>query len=359
MCFGMWKRIFILSFLVVFRGDLFCSIIEVIPPNHDHVQKIFKNSYSSPPTLLPHNNLSFWNCLQYALQQRGFSVRATELADVPKKISNMDKILPWKTLKKDVHKILVFNLPYYLHSQQIFNLPKEKLILFMLEPPNICPDQYRIEKMKKHFDKIYTFDPSLVDNKQIFQFFYPVLNKPGKKNTPFQERKLVCMIAANKTSSFTNELYSKRKEAISFFEDQEPGVFDLYGYGWEKENLKNYKGCSIDKIETLSRYRFSICYENIHSIRGYITEKIFDCFEAGCVPIYWGASDIEIYIPKECFIDKRRFSSYEKLLEHLQNITEEELESHLRAISSFLKSKKAQRFSPESFIKLIVDAACS
>jgi hypothetical protein len=39
------------------------------------------------------------------------------------------------------------------------------------------------------------------------------------------------------------------------------------------------------KKNTLEKYKFSICYENARDIPGYITEKIFDCFFAGCVPI--------------------------------------------------------------------------
>jgi hypothetical protein len=63
----------------------------------------------------------------------------------------------------------------------------------------------------------------------------------------------------------------------------------------------------------LEKYKFSICYENARDTPGYITEKIFDCFFAGCVPIYWGANNITDHIPKECFIDKRDFEDYKVL----------------------------------------------
>ena len=48
---------------------------------------------------------------------------------------------------------------------------------------------------------------------------------------------------------------------------------------------------------------FAICYENARDIPGYITEKIFDCFFAGCVPIYWGgAPNVTDHIPANTFI---------------------------------------------------------
>ncbi len=40
---------------------------------------------------------------------------------------------------------------------------------------------------------------------------------------------------------------------------------------------------------------------------GYITEKIWDSFKARSIPIYWGASNIEEYIPINTFIDFRKF----------------------------------------------------
>ena len=47
----------------------------------------------------------------------------------------------------------------------------------------------------------------------------------------------------------------------------------------------------------------------------------FDAFVAGNIPIYWGADDIEDYIPKNCFIDRRNFSNHEKLYKkYLQRI---------------------------------------
>ena len=43
-----------------------------------------------------------------------------------------------------------------------------------------------------------------------------------------------------------------------------------------------------NKIQYLSRFRFSICPENSNA-PGYVTEKLFEAFLAGAVPIYWGA----------------------------------------------------------------------
>lgn len=43
-----------------------------------------------------------------------------------------------------------------------------------------------------------------------------------------------------------------------------------------------------DKMAYLRGFRFNICPENVNA-NGYVTEKLFQCIEAGCIPIYWGA----------------------------------------------------------------------
>jgi hypothetical protein len=70
-----------------------------------------------------------------------------------------------------------------------------------------------------------------------------------------------------------------------------------------------YRGRAGSKPAVLGAHKFAICFEN-SILQGWITEKIFDCFFAGAVPVYWGAPDIEQYIPKHCFVDMREFKGY-------------------------------------------------
>ncbi|MWV63070.1 alpha-1,3-fucosyltransferase [Helicobacter saguini] len=48
-----------------------------------------------------------------------------------------------------------------------------------------------------------------------------------------------------------------------------------------------------NKIEWLKDYKFNLCFEN-SSYPGYLTEKLFDAFAAGCVPIYWGDTSLRL-----------------------------------------------------------------
>lgn len=43
-----------------------------------------------------------------------------------------------------------------------------------------------------------------------------------------------------------------------------------------------------DKMKFIAEYKFNICPENSNCL-GYVTEKLFQAVDAGCVPVYWGS----------------------------------------------------------------------
>jgi hypothetical protein len=164
----------------------------------------------------------------------------------------------------------------------------------------------------------------------------------------FEKRKLITLIAKNQDSDYKHELYSERRKAAYYFSQNEKD-FDLYGSNWERENLVSFKGKAFSKIDTMKNYKFYLCYENNSDLDGYITEKIFDCFQAGAIPIYLGAPNIVEEIPRNCFIDRRLFSSYEELHQFLLAITEEQFENYLDNIRKFLQSPQAKKYTLNSF----------
>lgn len=259
------------------------------------------------------------------------------------------KIGPWE---KNEEKIWIF---WNLGPQAQFeNRPKEKMVLFAWEPPTTQGEMYKKEVLAQ-FGKVFTWDDDLVDGKQFFKFYYPVLRQRGEV-VPFEKKKFCTMIARRLSSSHPKQLYKERENTIRFFEKKK-GEFDLYGMYWEKRKFKNWRGAIDDKMEVLKNYKFSICYENMKDVKGYITEKIFDCFGAGVVPIYWGASNVTDYIPGDCFIDRRQFKDHDEMYRFLKKMTREEYEGYLKRAEVFLKSEKAKLFTAEhlaqNFLKII------
>ncbi len=312
-----------------------------------------------------------------------------KLFDLSDKIINRDNCMyPFYMLKENFKKYgidlstqdinSINQSKIVIYNEMPKDLPEdiEKSYLLIFESELIRPDNWNIEN-HKYFRKIFTWNDDFVDNKKYFKFnFAQNISKVINKDLSKKE-KLCTLIAGNKKNNHPLELYSKRDEAIRWFENNHPEDFDLFGIGWDKYNSSNkyinfilnksnlatflspkypsYKGKVDNKKETLEKYRFAICYENARDISGYITEKIFDCFFAGCIPVYWGANNITKYVPQECFIDKRDYKTYEELYDYISNLSDEEYMRYLKNIEHFLNSDKIYPFSSEYFVKVIIE----
>lgn len=248
---------------------------------------------------------------------------------------------------EEVDKIVFFNItPKVCKSYDLSRLPKEKMVLFMWEPKTVLKQMYK-QRIQQCFSKVYTWDDSLVDGVHYFKFNYPSLVPLIADSVPFEEKKLCTLVSSDLKGSGRGELYSQRKEAIAYFERVKEEGFEFYGRRWDPSLYTSYRGEIVDKLQVMKNYRFCICYENTQGVCGYITEKIFDCFAAGVVPIYWGASNVDSYIPRGCFIDRRDFESLEQLHAFMKGMDKERYQEYLTQIQLFLKSESAQDFTFE------------
>jgi hypothetical protein len=174
------------------------------------------------------------------------------------------------------------------------------------------------------------------------------------------------IVAGLRDPVLRRELYGERRRAIRYFHRYEG--FHVFGKGWDrwklgvsyrdyKAALRSYRGtCPYDaKLETMARYRFAICFENA-AFPGYITEKILDCFYAGCVPVYYGAPDITKYVPRECFIDFREFRDYRELDQFLAAVEPADFDSYRAAQRRFLGSSGFEPFSQEFYVQSLLAA---
>jgi hypothetical protein len=138
------------------------------------------------------------------------------------------------------------------------------------------------------------------------------------------------------------ELYSERVRVARWFHEKGKMACDVYGK--IPFSLPNYRGEAANgKLSTMQQYRFALCFENLYLdpwSRGYVTEKLFDCFAAGTVPVYWGAYDIERYVPKNCYIDFRHFKSLEPLRDKLVAMSQSEWEDRARSIQKYWQHEK-------------------
>ncbi|NGX55948.1 MAG: hypothetical protein K1060chlam5_00182 [Candidatus Anoxychlamydiales bacterium] len=286
--------------------------------------------------LFNENNDGFYN-LAHIIESYGYKVKETR---------------SFKNLKNCKY-IVVFDI-HDKKLKRIKRLNRKKLILFTWEPPTAVEKNYD-HKIHKYFSKVYTTVDTLVDNKKFFKFHYPSMQPFIHSNIDYEKKKLLCTIIGNHTSTYKYENYTERLKSINFFEDFASKDLDFFGRGWNKKDFKTYKGAVKDK-SILANYKFSLCYENTTNIKGYISEKIFDSLAYGCIPIYLGADNIQDYIPKNCFIDKRDFKSYSELYTYLKTMPKEKYFEYLLNIQTFLKSDNAMLFTPKNLIANFLEA---
>lgn len=308
--------------------------------------------------------------LKKAMQLNGYNlatqdINSIEASDIVIYASNMPRILP--------------------NPENI-----EKSYLILSESAFIRPDNYDVEK-HAFFEKVFTWSDDLVDGEKYIKLNYAHAFPEHLNKDLTNKKKLCVLIAGNKKPKpaldeelLALDLYNEREKAIRWFEANHLQDFDLYGVGWDKyrftgpkiiralnripllpqlaqklagRSYPSYKGMIEHKKPVMEQYKFSICYENARDIPGYITEKIFDSFFAGCVPVYWGANNVTDFIPKNTFIDKRDFPSYEDLYRYLKSMSDAEYLAYIFNIEAYLKSEQAMPFKSEGFVQTIIQTA--
>jgi alpha(1,3/1,4) fucosyltransferase len=253
--------------------------------------------------------------------------------------------------------------------------------LIICEPSIVRPDGYNPEAHKP-FRRVLTYKKDLCarDPSKYVHYQLPCMPEPKMEPLPFARRKLCCLIQSYMALDKPGELYSERVRAARWFEANAPRDFDLMGTEWDRillpgrlsfvnfalraayrrvwplkmikfRRFPSYIGPNVKgKHRTLLDYRFCLAYENSVET-DYISEKLFDCFYAGCVPIYRGAPNVTDYIPAGAFIDKRKFS-YEELHRYISQMPEPEYNRYLQAAEEYLRSPAMRPFTPEGYVEI-------
>jgi hypothetical protein len=300
-------------------------------------------------------NSSVFRTLKTQLEKKGFEVLTID-----------------DNTHRDVYRMIFYNTPFpwdFLTWKKIIASPG-KCVLMMIEPPIVNPFNY-FSIINRFFFEVRTWNSCLVDGKRYLPYNIGQADFGiGIAAKGFSQKKLLILINGNKVSPWPlillsklglgrkgKELYSERIKVIEYFDKHHPEKFDLYGRGWNRVRkydwfqkilgAKKYgvfRGETNDKIELLSGYKFCLCFENMTHFKGYLTEKIFDCLKAKCVPVYWGATDVGDFVPTNCFIDYRRFKSLDDMLEFLENMDQAQYDEYVRNIEGLLRNQEFVNF---------------
>jgi alpha(1,3/1,4) fucosyltransferase len=264
---------------------------------------------------------------------------------------------------------------------------------FAMECPIVEPSFFKqLPEASHYFKRIFSWSnskelqPVIGQSLPLHHFYWPQSFDDVHEHVWCnQARKFMVMINSNKLPRlYWQELYTERLRAVEYFSHR--GEIDLYGVGWDKPGVRVgktwvpytlrrlirsvqgywqrlypdpqlvaaqrvYKGIAPTKSAVLGQYKFALCFENM-VLKGWITEKIFDCFFAGAIPIYWGEPEIQKYIPAECFIDMRQFADYATLANFLYGLTERQIQTYKENARAFLRSEKFRPFSKDAFVDI-------
>ena len=272
-------------------------------------------------------------------------------------------------------KFIVYNwLRKDTSSRNIFFEEKKlkikiKKYLIAFEPKIICPDNYK-QKFAHFFDETFSWTHECCGGSSINNLIKLPIHintyKDINKNS-FNNKKLLITISSNKGSYKKGSLDEFKFNGYKQLYKNLKNDFDLYGYLWDQSFIEwlskiirgkkskfffklpgYYRGVLDCKKDVLPFYKFCLVIENMSYI-SFITEKIFHAIDYGCIPIYYGAPDIENYIPKECFIDLRNFKDWNLLCKYIKRFDEEKYQKFLYHRKIFLSSSIYKEFSSSAF----------
>jgi Glycosyltransferases involved in cell wall biogenesis len=292
-----------------------------------------------------------WLVLRSHLRQHGFTL---DTADYLSK-------------KAFANRINIYT-SFGIHDRQQRLVERRDVILnafYLFETVMYAPRMYEmLPQLSTRFRTVYSW----TDAKTLARFATgPFRVSSFRVPAPFSDvidrfwsrsdREGVMLVCTNRRGiAIDGDLFDERLRATEHFAAR--GDFELWGRGWDDVSGlsprfaaavgKSWRGPLADKYEAYSRARFVVCYEN-QILRGWITEKIFDCFRSGAVPLYLGAPDVLDWIPADCFVDVRKFSGYDDLSRYLDTLSPDDLLRYRVAARDYLASEAFRPFSAEAF----------
>lgn|GEM_PF-395896 len=271
---------------------------------------------------------------------------------------------------------------FELHVNARRQSPKSRAYVYLFENPLIRPLN-RNHAALARYARWFTWDQTLLTDPRASSLLYPACGPVVSRAGPESRDLFLVHVASNKALLTVDprDQYQVRALIIRWYEENAPMDFHLYGRGWEypaalsggwgrvchqwRKTLgkfcapvspyRTWRGTIENKMMLLGRARFCIAHENCRDLAGYVTEKLFDCFRTGCVPIYVGPKEIHDLIPAACFIDGRQFANPAAMDAYLRGVNNEQYRGYQQAAQAFMQSAAAKLFRPADFATRLTD----
>jgi hypothetical protein len=242
----------------------------------------------------------------------------------------------------------------YVSMCHLNDLPADTLrrtdltrVLYTIESPNIRhQQQWSLAFLQAHFDHLLTYWAFLLDKYPDWTTFCPqnthhldfdnpkdvaLLHTPSKPVgrdvvMVLEKRDLQGEYSINGVQLTC--LDPLRQTYVESLTD-----ITVYGIGWGqyKRNPKlkvgHTKHRSLDErtaVDILKDHTFVLIIENT-TASGYVSEKIYDAFIAGCIPLYFGNNNARVGIPTDMYIDLSDIPTSAALQDVLDNLSLEDI----------------------------------
>jgi len=140
-----------------------------------------------------------------------------------------------------------------------------------------------------------------------------------KNDENISKNKFCCFAYSNCDENFPGVV--ARKRFLEIMNKMTGNKVDNLGKCYNTKYKEN--GTWKNGEELYKPYKFVISFENTR-LKGYVTEKLINPMLARAIPIYFGAPDVDLYFNKKSFIDVNDFPSFEKCIEHVLKVDNNE-----------------------------------
>jgi hypothetical protein len=234
--------------------------------------------------------------------------------------------------KIDISRTIYFRSePDAIHNDCLIEKRIKKAIITLANSYNDIYDRSEIKKLQEQgypalrckeriaywarqtiVDQIRQQEPILENKDNFFAYFdYNNYRHPTVwwSRIPFAElnnsvythkpKLLSCIMSMKKCDEVPG--YNIRLKYLDNFVRAYGNKIDVYGWGTENKTHPSYKGpLNYNKLcnaKAFQNYKYTFLCENCND-KGQISDRINDCLLNWSMPIYWGASNIYEYYPK-------------------------------------------------------------
>lgn len=199
-------------------------------------------------------------------------------------------------------------------------------ILTTIESPNIRhTEQWSVEFLRDFFQHIITYWDDLLQIPNMKTSYFPFVGRFDMTNMndlasmveSLEDRPhTVAMVLENRPFHSTYTINGRTLHA----QDSKRSEYAValgkkchcYGKTWlplahrisHHETKSRFDTDAECVLDLYRQHTFTLIIENCNAV-GYVSEKIYDAWTAGCIPLYYGNADPRLDLPEDMFIDIR------------------------------------------------------